>query len=447
MCVGFQCRLAATSKIFIYISNESSVNVFFDNMQVRHDRGRIIEENHYYAFGLKIAAISSKAYGAPNNNYLYQGDFSDFDDDLGWNDFELRSYDPQIGRFLQNDPYDQFASGYVGMGNDPANNIDPSGGWASTGIFEGASAVGKIAATTIGGAIIGGVVDALTGGNGFTGAAIGAGIGLASNFASGFNFSGIGSILKGVAPSLAANAMNATIFLREQSSNFISVSSNPVGDGSRDAIINALLLGAPDVYDAFMGNNPLDRYTNTSDAAAYTLSRVTTDGLIAKLSRTASNAADATSGAAQLIAIAGSGTVVLGVGSGAVAGIAKILSLYGKAVFAAAIADVVVATAYMAKYNKHHNDPKMYGGDPKQPNQTIMPEQQHKDLHKLMQDFMRSINKRLLPAPGRNGPNIVREFTREYILKKLAKFYKSKEVQKNYKKAADNFFKLHPGLK
>ena len=52
---------------FVYISNESSVNVFFDNMQVRHDRGRIIEENHYYAFGLKIAAISSKAYGAPNN--------------------------------------------------------------------------------------------------------------------------------------------------------------------------------------------------------------------------------------------------------------------------------------------------------------------------------------------------------------------------------------------
>ena len=101
-------------------------------MQVRHDRGRIIEENHYYASGLKIAAISSKAYGAPNNNYLYQGDFSEFDDDLGWNDFELRSYDPQIGRFLQNDPYDQFASGYVGMGNDPVNSIDPSGGIVPT---------------------------------------------------------------------------------------------------------------------------------------------------------------------------------------------------------------------------------------------------------------------------------------------------------------------------
>jgi hypothetical protein len=40
----------------------------------------------------------------------------------------LRSYDPQIGRFLQWDPYDEFASGYVGMGNDPANLTDPNGG-------------------------------------------------------------------------------------------------------------------------------------------------------------------------------------------------------------------------------------------------------------------------------------------------------------------------------
>ena len=122
---------------FVYISNESSANVFFDNLQVQHDRGRIIEENHYYAHGLKIAAISSKAYGAPNNNYGYQVDFSEMDDDLGWNDFELRSFDPQIGRFLQNDPYDQLASGYVGMGNDAVNNIDPSGGWAAIGIFVG----------------------------------------------------------------------------------------------------------------------------------------------------------------------------------------------------------------------------------------------------------------------------------------------------------------------
>jgi hypothetical protein len=40
----------------------------------------------------------------------------------------LRSYDPQLGRFLQWDPYDEFSSGYIGMGNDPANLLDPTGG-------------------------------------------------------------------------------------------------------------------------------------------------------------------------------------------------------------------------------------------------------------------------------------------------------------------------------
>jgi hypothetical protein len=46
----------------------------------------------------------------------------------------LRSYDAQIGRWLQNDPFDQFASGYVGMGADPANNVDPTGGFIPGGI-------------------------------------------------------------------------------------------------------------------------------------------------------------------------------------------------------------------------------------------------------------------------------------------------------------------------
>lgn len=73
------------------------------------------------------------------NAYLYQGDFSEFDEDIGWNQFDLRAYDPQVGRFVQADPFHQFPSPYTDMGNDPINLIDPSGGWAATGIFEGLS--------------------------------------------------------------------------------------------------------------------------------------------------------------------------------------------------------------------------------------------------------------------------------------------------------------------
>ena len=85
-----------------------------------------------------LSVFCSKAFGGAQNNYQYQGDYSEFDDDLGWNDFMLRSYDPQIGRFLQHDPYDEYASGYVGMGNEPANLTDPSGG--CTNCFTGVSA-------------------------------------------------------------------------------------------------------------------------------------------------------------------------------------------------------------------------------------------------------------------------------------------------------------------
>ena len=119
--------------VYIYISNQSNNDVYFDNLQAGIVQGNIAEENHYYAYGLKIATLSSKKLGdiyegSLKNNYLYQGAYSEMDDDIGWNDFMLRNYDAQIGRWVQQDPYQQFASPYVGMGGDPVNNTDPSGG-------------------------------------------------------------------------------------------------------------------------------------------------------------------------------------------------------------------------------------------------------------------------------------------------------------------------------
>jgi hypothetical protein len=43
--------------------------------------------------------------------------------------FELRLWDNRIGRWLTTDPYRQYHSPYLGMGNDPINSIDPDGGW------------------------------------------------------------------------------------------------------------------------------------------------------------------------------------------------------------------------------------------------------------------------------------------------------------------------------
>lgn len=119
--------------VYIYVSNQSNNDVYFDNLNVGITQGNIAEENHYYAYGLKIATLSSRKLGDIyegnlKNNYLYQGAYSELDDDIGWHDFALRNYDVQIGRWVQQDPYQQFSSPYIGMGNDPVNVTDPSGG-------------------------------------------------------------------------------------------------------------------------------------------------------------------------------------------------------------------------------------------------------------------------------------------------------------------------------
>jgi RHS repeat-associated protein len=121
---------------YIYVSNRSDQDVYFDNLVVNMVAGNIIEENHYYAFGLRIAAISSRKLGDVNegklsNPYQYNDkEMLDEDAGLNWYDYGFRNYDPQIGRFMQLDPLaDAFPdlTSFQFAGNDPIANVDMDG--------------------------------------------------------------------------------------------------------------------------------------------------------------------------------------------------------------------------------------------------------------------------------------------------------------------------------
>jgi hypothetical protein len=89
--------------LYVYLSNESKMNVYFDDITVEHERSALVEETHYYPWGLTMAGISSKAlgFGGAENKYKYNG--IEFESDLNLNtyDAQFRELDPQIGRWCR----------------------------------------------------------------------------------------------------------------------------------------------------------------------------------------------------------------------------------------------------------------------------------------------------------------------------------------------------------
>ena len=76
----------------------------------------------YYPFGMPMPNKHVQG----DYRYAYQG--QEKDPETGMEAFELRLWDGRIGRWLNPDPYGQYSSPYLGMGNNPINGVDPDGG-------------------------------------------------------------------------------------------------------------------------------------------------------------------------------------------------------------------------------------------------------------------------------------------------------------------------------
>ena len=177
------CSITKSGYIYIWVSNETpGWPVYFDNLKVVHRPGPLLEETHYYPFGLTMAGISDKALKTnyAQNKYRYNG--IEYDSSFGLDYYEAfyRDLDPQIGRWTTIDPKvedgQEMWSPYVSNYDNPVRYQDPKGDCP----------------TCLLGALIGGVVDAA--------------VQVAGNMANGQSFSTAVSNINGTQVAIAAAA-------------------------------------------------------------------------------------------------------------------------------------------------------------------------------------------------------------------------------------------------
>lgn len=116
--------------LFVYVSNESPQDVYFDDLTVKHVIGPLVEEKSYYPFGLVMGAISSKAMLKDKTSYAYNAGSEWEENGVDYYYTFYRKYDAQIGRFSGIDIASEEYAGitpYQFGANNPVLFNDPFG--------------------------------------------------------------------------------------------------------------------------------------------------------------------------------------------------------------------------------------------------------------------------------------------------------------------------------
>ncbi len=101
------------------------------NTRILFDENKTVLQNYsYYPFGMEQNGLNYTNTSTLKNNYLYNGKELQDDFGLGWYDYGARFYEPSLSRTTAIDSHaENFYSEslYSFFGNNPINNIDPTG--------------------------------------------------------------------------------------------------------------------------------------------------------------------------------------------------------------------------------------------------------------------------------------------------------------------------------
>ena len=239
---------------YIYVSNESDETVYFDNLQVANHHGSILEEDHYYAYGLKIAGISSRVMPEADEGFVWNKNL--FNDkeivneaDLDWYEYGFRNYDPQIGRFVQLDPMtDDFPdlTPYQYASGDPIANIDLDGLEGESAVTAGTQAGQVLDEGAQAAAKVGVTVDPLA--------------------------------TAWVLPTGAQSVKHAAAIAVGKVAMYTGHLALIATRGALDAVANANSVGVYDFFKGVFKYDPVNDYSDPAEKEAYLTGRLSGDG-------------------------------------------------------------------------------------------------------------------------------------------------------------------------
>ncbi len=127
---GGQLVVPKNGFIYVFTTNESPVDVWFDDINVIHRTGPLLQESSFYPFGMEITPLSSYAAIKVPNERDYQKNELDEEFGLELHYFDARMYDAQVGRFggVDEKADKQFGlTPYHQSANNPVMFVDPDG--------------------------------------------------------------------------------------------------------------------------------------------------------------------------------------------------------------------------------------------------------------------------------------------------------------------------------